>query len=184
MKYQINLTMADPAFQGTLKKYVKDIGAAVAVFNLRSEDTKNPKVLSLKDVQDSLVVLELTSEKELPTPAKALRLFTQYLLENSEIGQYSYRNCLFRSVRVAAPTSVPELDGPVEVRVMDRLTRLLVGPRSARVRYFSAIQTLFDCSKDMEESCLEQYLVDVTGIMVDQAQALGHGSDSTEEHEA
>lgn len=187
MKYLIHLAIADPTFPGGLEKYSQDIRGGITYFNLHSANTKNPKLLSLVELQDRLCVVELVSGKELPVPAKALRLFTQYLLEHSELSQYVYHSCLFRNVRAAssAPASVPtpNYSEMVEVQVMDRLTRLLVGPRSARVRYFSAIQTLFDCSKDMEESCLEQYLSGVAGIMVNQAQALGHGSDSAEKRE-
>lgn len=176
MEYFINLALADPAFRGTLKRYAQDLEDAACWFNSRSESSQNPKGLRIVDIQDSLCTVALTSEKALPAPAKALRLFTQYLLAHSDLGEHVYRSCLFRSVRVAnqaAPTSNPE--EPAEVQVMDKLTRLLVGQAGGKDGYFSVIKTLFDCTADMEDYFLAQFLAKIQARMIAQAQELGHG---------
>jgi len=175
MNYQINLTIASPDFQGSLKKYTEDIKAAVDFFNLKSESMRNPKTLRLIAVEDSLCVVELASEKELPAPAKALRLFSQYLLEHSPISQYTYGSSLFRSVRVVNQLPPPPDSGePTEIQVMDQLVRMLAGQFTGRNSYFATIKTLLDCSGDMDGRCLELYLEKVRADMIAEAEKWGH----------
>jgi len=181
MTYLLNLVPASPAFDDTLKKYRSDFEDAAAHFNHQSLHTRNPKALRILDIRDSLLVLELTAKVELPAPAKALRLFTQYLLEHSTISRYTYHSCLFRSVRIAdPPPAVSPAGQPAEVLVMDRLTRLLVGELPHRSEYFAALQTLLDCCQDMEGPCLKKYLARMRELMLAEARELGHVPPMTE----
>ena len=174
MQYLLNLTMANPAFDGTLRQYTDDLEAAITWFNEQSVHTRNPKSLQCLQIQDSLLVLELTTKVALPAPAKALRLFTQHLLRHSPLGQYVYHNCLFKSVRLAqnVPTTPQAL--PPEVQVMDALTRMLAGCQPHGAAYFGLFKTVLDCSRDMEEACLKQYLAEMQACAADKARALGH----------
>lgn len=175
--YRISLIIANPEFPGILKEFEEDINSAVNFFNEHSKYTRNPKELRLIDIQDDICIVEMTSEKELPTPAKALRLFTQYLLENSELSRYTYCGSLFRSIRVTGevPTSMANPADPTEVQVMDRLTRLLIGQISGKNECFSVIKTLLDCSGDMEEHVAAQYLRTVEKLIIEEAKKLEHG---------
>lgn len=178
--YRISLTMANPEFNGTLNKFAEDIDSAVNFFNERSKYTRNPKGLRLIDIQDDICIVEMTSEKELPTPAKALRLFTQYLLDNSELRRYTYCGSLFRSIRVTGevPASMSNPADPTEVQVMDRLTRLLIGQISGKNDCFSVIKTLLDCSGSMEEHVAAQYLATVERMMIEEAKKPEYGENS------
>ena len=87
MTYTLYLTPADPEFTGSLRAYAADLDAAVAHFN--GGTMRNPKSLRLLEIQDRFLLLELKSELELPAPAKALRLFTQYLLKFSDLRRWA-----------------------------------------------------------------------------------------------
>ena len=175
MTYLLNLVPASPAFDDTLKKYAADFQAAADYFVCQSAHTRNPKTLKIIEIQDSLLVLELTAKIELPAPAKALRLFTQYLLEHSALQTYVYHRCLFRSARVVTPSQVASPVGQsAEVQVMDALTRMLIGEKPNRQEYFSVFKAVLDCSRDMEDSCLKKYLARVQELIVAEARALGH----------
>lgn len=175
MTYLLNLVPASPSFDDTLKKYTADIQAAVDYFVCQSAHTRNPKTLKVVEVQDSLLVLELTTKIALPAPAKALRLFTQYLLEHSALKIYVYHRCLFRSVRVANPPQAASPSGQsAQVQVMDALTRMLVGEAPNGPDYFAVFKALLDCSRDMETSCLKKYLDRIQEHITAEARALGH----------
>ncbi len=175
MTYLLNLVPASPAFDNTLKKYSGDFDRAVMHFNRKSVHTRNPKSLRILDVQDTLLVMELTAKIELPAPAKALRQFTQYLLEHSDIRRYTYHSCLFRSVRISKPSPVASpCKQTAEVLVMDTLTRLLVGELPNRSEYFAVFQMLLECSQDMEERCLKKYLTRMQELTLAEARELGH----------
>ena len=156
MTYTLCLTPANPEFSGSLRTYAANIYAATEHFN--GGRMRNPKTLRVLDIQDRFLILELKSEIDLPTPAKALRLFTQYLLKFSDINRCVYHNSLFRNVSL--PTQAPA--GPAaqtdEVEVMATLTRLLMGELPHRKEVFATVQVLLSRYLEMDRPHQQAFL--------------------------
>ncbi len=175
MKYIINLMVANPNFKGSLREYEIDIDNSIIYFNTKAESKNNSKTIKKVDIQDTVLILELQTESEMPAPAKALRTFTKHLLDNSKLGEQAYYGSLFRSVKIANPTNIPfDTEQPSELIVMNKLLRLLVGEDMNKNEYFSILHTLLKCTNDMETSCLKSYSNRICKIMIEEANKLGH----------
>lgn len=175
MKYVINLMVANPTFKGSLREYETDIDKSIIYFNAKSESKNNRKSIKKIEIQDTVLILELQTETEMPAPAKALRTFTKHLLDNSKLGEQAYYGSLFRSVKIASPSNVQiDTAQPAELIIMNKLLRLLVGEDMNKDEYFSILETLLKCTNDMENACLKSYSSRICKIMIEEAQKLGH----------
>lgn len=161
---------ANPTFSGSLKKYENDIDDAITFFNNKAGNLSTQKKITKIDVQDNILIIELQTNIEMPSPAKGLRSFTKFLLDNSEIKEQAYFGSLFRSVKIANPTpkakSLPE---SAELQVMNKLTRLLIGEDTNKHEYFSFFKTLIDVTDEMDTVCLKPYLTHIQEIIVKEA---------------
>lgn len=155
--YRIQLIPASPNFHDALDSFSSDFQAAADYFNSCGESMRNKKELKFLGVQGEVLSLELTSEIDLPTPGKSLRLFSRYLLENSKISDYAYCGSLFRSTSVTKVPDIPSAKRSVEEEVMCTLTRLLVGDIPNRKTYFSIFNTLLK-SVELNETAQNEFL--------------------------
>ena len=151
MKYSIDLSPSNPRFDKDLNDYKTVIDDAVKNFNLKESNTANKKSLRLVEVSENLLTLELESSQELPFPAKGLRMFSKYLIENSDLSEEAYYGSLFRSTRVNTLYAKPVLfdSEPADIAVMDRLVRLLTGAKDDRLPFFEAIGKILDAASEM-----------------------------------
>lgn len=166
------LSIANPQFDESLKRYESDILAACEYFNEASSTARTPKSLKILEFNDSYISLELTSEAD--TSAKSLRLFTKYLLDNSMLGNYAYHTTLFKSIKIASPVVSRDPAENVEVSVMKNMTRLLISELPEKDEYFEIINELFVKSLDMEPQCRKRYLNSVHDYIKFKADWLGH----------
>lgn len=72
---------------------------AVEHYNKKSARSKKPKRIVGVDVNDYTLTIELDSEEKLNAPFKAMRSYSQYLLNNG-MGELADDNALFRSVSI------------------------------------------------------------------------------------
>lgn len=167
MIYRIILIPAAPNFEGSFKKYSNDFSLAASSFNAQSGSMRNKKRLTILTVEDNVLTVELSSDIELPVPAKSLRIFTQYLLKNSEIQHQVYHGSLFRSVPAAQQLpgdSIAQAQGEEEA-VMGTLTRVLMGTLPHRKEIFSTIQVLLSCCRELDRSRQQEYLLNLEELI-------------------
>jgi hypothetical protein len=166
---------ANPTFSGSLKKHENDIDNAIVHFNNKPGNISSQKKLTKLDVQDNILIIELQTNIEMPSPAKGLRSFTKFLLEQSELSEQAYFGSLFRSVKIASPKSnTHSSSAPDELIVMNKLTRLLVGEDMNKQEYFSLLKTLINITDEMDATCLKPFLANIQEILVDEAKKLGY----------
>lgn len=166
MKYTINLVAVNPDFKESFQTFAADFAAAERHFNDRAGSMRNPKKIRVLSIQEQVLTLELSSEIELPAPAKALRLFTQYLLEYSAIQRYVYHGSLFRSVPNIEPGLTMPTGQKAEVEVMEILTKILIGDISYRSDYFYVLKTLLTCCCELDKSLQREYLNRVPELLM------------------
>ena len=166
------LSIANPQFDESLKRYESDILAACDFFNEASSTARTPKSLKILEFNDTYITVELTSDTD--SSAKSLRLFTKYLLDNSMLGHYAYHTTLFKSIKIASPAVTRDASENVEVSVMKNMTRLLISELPDKDEYFDIINELFNKSLDMEPQCRKRYLNSVRDYIKFKADWLGH----------
>lgn len=166
------LSIANPQFDESLKRFENDILTACEYFNEASSTARTPKSLNILEINDTYITVELTSEAD--SSAKSLRLFTKYLLDNSMLGHYAYHTTLFKSIKIASPAVARDASENVEVSVMKNMTRLLISELPDKKEYFEIINELFNKSLDMEPQCRKRYLSSVRDYIKFKADWLGH----------
>lgn len=167
-----NLSIANPQFNESLKKYESDLRIACDYFNSQSAKARTPKSLRIIEIKDTYMTVELCSNSE--TSAKSLRIFTKYILDNSSLAEYSYHTTLFKSIQVALPTKNTNESEKPEISVMKNLTQLMIGDSSNSKEFFTIIDSLFKHTYDMEPQCKVNYLHTVQKYIDEQASLLGH----------
>ena len=109
--YAVGLTLAHPAPNQALceESYENTIYAAAKEYNAICSTAKNnPKEITILEIGEKHIILTLSSSVELPAPGKALRSFSQILLNDSNFkNAFMFGKQLFTSYDVAneCPTS-------------------------------------------------------------------------------
>lgn len=104
--YFLALTLVNPSPAKSLSEYKDFIESAAEDYNFICSRSKHPKKITLHEIRDTSIILELTSSVELPTPGKSLRSFSQILIQNSEFAEtFTFGKQLFTSAEVATDLS-------------------------------------------------------------------------------
>lgn len=172
MKTQFSLSIAHPQFNESLKKYADDIFSACDFFNTNSASARTPKEMNILEIMDTYMTVEVISNTDIS--AKSLRIFTKFLLDNTELGKYSYHTTLFKSIKVATPVEKIDPTEKKEIYVMRKLTELMINNSKNSEEYFCILESLFKHSDDMESQCKNNYLKSVKEYVDKQASLLGH----------
>lgn len=98
-QYKLGLSLANPSTEVELTAYRQEIEKAVASYNSKQERAVNHKKLFLLKVNPKELIVSLESEVALTTPAKALRTFSQIIVEDlpDMASRMLYHNHIFRS---------------------------------------------------------------------------------------
>ena len=100
MKYKLGLTLVNPSSTAIdLTRYKEEIDRAVARYNLKQKKSANHKTLALLKITPKELIVTLDSQIALTAPAKALRIFSQIIVEEfpDMASQMLYHNHIFRS---------------------------------------------------------------------------------------
>lgn len=84
-KYKINFMLASEVLRDTtdLSAYKKEIEQATNMYTIKSQQSPNPKSLSILAVSQRTITVLLTSETILSSPQKATRLFSSELVNGA-----------------------------------------------------------------------------------------------------
>ena len=80
-KYNIGFTLANSGLKIDLSNYSKTLQSAVNSFNCKQETSFNHKSLALIEIIQNNLIFSLESEKELKNPSKALKTFSQIIID-------------------------------------------------------------------------------------------------------
>ena len=168
------LSIANPNFHESLKRYESDIYEACAYFNNASAAARTPKELKIVEIKDTYITVEIKSDVDVS--AKSLRLFTKHLMEHSLLGYCAYHTTLFKSIKIAtSPIEITASESEsLEVAVMKNMTRLLTNELPDKEQYFDIINELFLHSVNMEPNCRKSYLSSVQKYVKQMAASWGH----------
>ena len=97
--YQLGLALVNPSTEIDLTAYQAALKQAVASYNAKQEKAANRKTLVLAKITSKELVVSLDSQAALTAPAKALRTFSQIIVEEFPdlASKLLYHNHLFRS---------------------------------------------------------------------------------------
>lgn len=100
--YKLGLTLVNPSTEINLTTYQEEIDRAVASYNLKQKKAVNHKTLVLLKITPKELIVALDSEIALTAPAKALRTFSQIIIDEfpNFASKILYHNHLFRSFPV------------------------------------------------------------------------------------
>lgn len=100
--YKLGLTLVNPSTEINLTTYQEEIDQAVASYNLKQKKAVNHKTLVLLKITPKELIVALDSQITLTTPAKALRTFSQIIIDEfpNFASKILYHNHLFRSFPV------------------------------------------------------------------------------------
>lgn len=100
--YKLGLSLVNPTTELKLNNYQQEIEQAVASYNCKQQRAVNHKKLILLKVNPKELIVSLESEVSLTAPAKALRTFSQIIVEElpDVASKMLYHNHIFRSFPV------------------------------------------------------------------------------------
>lgn len=100
--YKLGLTLVNPSTEINLTTYQEEIDRAVASYNLKQKKAVNHKTLVLLKITPKELIVALDSQITLTAPAKALRTFSQIIIDEfpNFASKILYHNHLFRSFPV------------------------------------------------------------------------------------
>lgn len=97
--YKLGLALVNPCAEIDLTLYQEQMEQAVAIYNEKQEKAANHKALVLLKLSAKELVVGLDSQAALTAPAKALRTFSQIIVDEFPViaSQLLYHNHIFRS---------------------------------------------------------------------------------------
>ena len=97
--YKLGLSLVNPSTELELTAYQQEIEKAVASYNSKQQRAVNHKKLFLLKVNPKELIVSLESEVALTAPAKALKTFSQIIVEElpDVASKMLYHNHIFRS---------------------------------------------------------------------------------------
>ena len=130
----------NPSTKIDLTAYQEELERTVAIYNLKQSKAANRKTLILIKITPKELVVALDSQIALAAPAKALRTFSQIIVEEFPdlASQLLYHNHIFRSFPVL---DTPQIEPPaidsvaVEIsdqKVLETMVRLCMKPLEDR----------------------------------------------------
>lgn len=111
MKYKLGLTLVNPSStEIDLTRYKEEIDRAVASYNLKQKKAANHKTLALLKITPKELIVTLDSQIALTAPAKALRTFSQIIVEEfpDMASQMLYHNHIFRSFPIVDDSQIEQ----------------------------------------------------------------------------
>lgn len=86
MRYEVWFQLINAEKEVDLQKeeYIKAIDKAIEMFNKAGQIARNAKEIYDRKIQKDVIKIYFTSEIELEKPTKSFRIFSKYLIENSE----------------------------------------------------------------------------------------------------
>lgn len=108
--YKLGLALVNPCIEIDLTAYPKALEQAVASYNAKQEKAANHKTLILLKITPKELVVALDSQIPLTAPAKALRTFSQIIVEEfpDMASRMLYHNHIFRSFPIVDDSEIEQ----------------------------------------------------------------------------
>lgn len=123
----IRLATPDSSIQLNQEPFSSAIFSAIEEYNSRSELAPNPKNISLKSdnfFEDSFIIT-LTSEKELASAGKALRVFSQIITKSGTFNSYIKNGKVFSTFPVMQTGKEQQILDPDKISDVEVLKSLI-----------------------------------------------------------
>lgn len=140
--YLITLVIADEEKRKNINlcDWYDDIVKAKNQYNSTSFTAKNKKSIEQIVILEKEIQITLNSSVLLETPTLALKLFSRYLITNSEFGTIAAnKNSLFRGSSKSIESQLKSLTGP---EMVGTLTELIILNRKTDQELINEIMTL------------------------------------------
>lgn len=138
--YTLGLSLVNPCTEIDLTAYQEEMKQAVVRYNAKQEKAVNHKTLALLQITPRELVVALDSQTTLATPAKALRTFSQIIVDEFPdiASQVLYHNHIFRSFPIVDDSQIEQADikyATVEISdqaALEGMVRLCMKPPEDR----------------------------------------------------
>lgn len=137
--YTLGLSLVNPCTQIDLTAYQEEMNQAVVRYNAKQKKAVNHKTLALLRITPKELVVALDSQTALATPAKALRTFSQIIVDEFPdiASQVLYHNHIFRSFPIVEPSQTEQADSEHTAEISDQtllegMVRLCMKPTEDR----------------------------------------------------
>ncbi len=138
--YKLGLSLVNPTTELKLNKYQQELEQAVASYNSKQQRAVNHKKLILLKVNPKELIVSLESEVALTAPAKALRAFSQIIVEElpDVASKMLYHNHIFRSFPVVDDPKIEQSRIKIvaaeisDQKLLETMVRLCMNPLENR----------------------------------------------------